>query len=50
MESRSVSARYLTTEELRGPAWQIVNAVAAIHAAGYLHNNIEPGKILLSKD
>ena len=34
------SARYLTLEEMQGSARTIVNVVAAIHAAGFLHNDI----------
>ena len=50
MERRSASSRQLTQQELQRQAWQIGNAVAAIHAAGYLHNDIQPGNILLTRD
>ena len=49
MERRSASSRQLTQQELQRQAWQIGNAVAAIHAAGYLHNDIQPGNILLTR-
>ena len=38
MEKSSMS--YLTLEEMKSSAYQIVFAVQAIHAAGYLHNDI----------
>ena len=50
MERRSASSRQLTQQELQRQARQIGNAVAAIHAAGYLHNDIQPGNILLTRD
>lgn len=38
MEKSSMS--YLTLEEMKSSAYHIVSAVQAIHAAGYLHNDI----------
>ena len=36
----NTSTRYLSLEEIVGPARSVVCAVAAIHLAGYLHNDI----------
>ena len=46
-ERRQTKSSYLIAEEWQKHARQIVHAVAAIHAAGYLHNEIHPENILL---
>ena len=44
------STPYLTLSEMQNSAGHIISALAAIHAAGYLHNDIQPSNVLLNHD
>ena len=44
------STRYLTLSELQSSARTIVCVVAAMHSAGFIHNDIQPGNILLNRE
>ena len=48
--SSSSRVPYLTESEMIRPARMIFRALDSIHQAGYVHNNIEPGSVLLDRE
>ena len=44
------STPYLTLQEMQGFAKKIIQTVGTMHEAGFLHNDIQPGNILLHRD
>ena len=48
MEGSSSGCKYLCEEELRGPAKLVASTLWSIHKLGFLHNDVQPGNILLN--